>query len=99
MLLLQSIIEVNLELGPALNPVQTITLNIQGTCILVLPTDVTRRETDDLDLDRYMFPVSLLEAFETRVNIVYQPGRKHIQHVDGINRIFHIYNALGSFLN
>ena len=42
MLLLESIIEVNLELGPALYPVQTIALNIQGTCILVLPADVTR---------------------------------------------------------
>lgn len=42
MLLLESIIEVNLELGPALYLVQTIELNIQGTCILVLPADVTR---------------------------------------------------------
>ena len=46
-----------------------------------------------------MFPVSLLKAFQTRFNIVYQPSRKHIQHIDRINRIFHIYDALRSFLN
>lgn len=99
MLLLESIIEVNLELRPALYPVQTIALNIQGTCILILPADVTRREADDLNLDRDIFPVSLLKAFQACVNIVYQPSRKHIQHIDRINRIFHIYYALGSFLN
>lgn len=75
MLLLESIIEVNLELRPALYPVQTIALNIQGTCILILPADVTRREADDLNLDRDIFPVSLLKAFQTCVNIVYQPSR------------------------
>lgn len=90
-----TIVVVDLKLGPAGLTVQAVAVGLEADRVLVFFCDVARCQTNHLKLKGKILPDSVRQSFDYLLYVIDQACRKHVKHVDGVDRVSHSGVSLG----